>query len=353
MDKQLDLPEDLESWLNTISNLTNTGMSIADKFLPDRRLQELSKMRSALSILVSHQAKFGESQRLFQIKQAELIVRQTLTQAQKMAEITAEMGNMNRTMQSIAIDLKSFTKPSVLNQIMASGALLTNNAAVVQIKRLADQAERAANSLDRIGDNMYSENSRGDKFPGHIHSYVRSMIERHQDDNTSHYFFVFNQSTTWHPKFDDIRRGDPLGPQFLGYYSDLDVLVAFIVEEARPRIGPEPIIHILVPTIGQLAITESLTFPDEMGPFCLDGQLGESGLPFVYLCFPLEKGSQKVSPYWSSSSAAPLGVSSVRWALLAYRRSMVIHASQANIFRRTLFHKPNVHWTDIVQFGGC
>ncbi|KAJ0298017.1 hypothetical protein Brms1b_013468 [Colletotrichum noveboracense] len=213
---------------------------------------------------------------------------------------------MTGVLRSISTDLKSFTKPGVFGSIVEISGLATGNAAVAQIQRLADQAEKMATSLDKIGDNVYSENSRGDKFPGHVHSFIRSMMEKHQEEKTPHYFFVFNQSTTWHAKFDDIKRADPLGNHFLGYSHDLDELVAFIVEHARPRLGPEPIVHILIPTISQLAITESLTFPDDMGSFRMTGQLGESGLPFVFLCTPLNRdrrnlrhiGSLMPKPRW-------------------------------------------------------
>lgn len=47
----------------------------------------------------------------------------------------------------------------------------------------------------------------------------------------------------------------------------LDELCAFLVEEVRPYIGPEPVLHIFIPMIKQLAITKSLTFPEEMRPF--------------------------------------------------------------------------------------
>ena len=238
-----------------------------------------------------------------------------------MANMATQMENLTDVLRSISSDLKLFAKPSVLGQIMAIGGLVTSDKAVKQIKRLVDQAEKIARSLDKIGDNLYSKNSRGDKFPGHVHSFIRTMIENHQDEKTPHYFLVFNQTTTWHPKFEDIKRADPLSDRFLGYSHGLDELVAFIVDTARPRLGPEPIVHILIPTTSQLAITESITFPEEMGSFRLTGQIGESGFPlftsdwtdwrerfsFVYLCTPLGQdrrnlrhiGSLQPKPRWA------------------------------------------------------
>lgn len=41
-----------------------------------------------------------------------------------------------------------------------------------------------------------------------------------------------------------------------------------------------------MPTISQVAIKESLTFPNALDPFRVTGQLGESGVPMVYVCMP-------------------------------------------------------------------
>lgn len=132
------------------------------------------------------------------------------------------------------------------------------------------------------------------------------MIEKHQEEKVPHYFFIFNQGTEWQPKFDDLNRTDPLGPHYLGYSHDLDELVDFLTSTARPQLGPNAIFHILIPVVSQLAITESLTFPDEMGPFRVSGQIGEGGMPIVYLCMPLQKdranfrgiGSLRPRPRW-------------------------------------------------------
>lgn len=72
---------------------------------------------------------------------------------------------MTGQLRSISIDLRSFSKPSVLGPI-------TDDNAVVHIKRLADQEEKMACSLEKIGDNAYLENLRGGKFPSRAHSFV-------------------------------------------------------------------------------------------------------------------------------------------------------------------------------------
>lgn len=203
-----------------------------------------------------------------------------------------EAHNTNQVLQSMARCMESYYKPTVAGQVFKLGGLLTDMAAVVEIKRLADNTEMMAGTLQGIENNLSSINSRGDYFPQHVYSYVRLMIERHAHDDVPHYFFIFHEGHEWHPKFEDLRRQTPLGHHFVGYQDDLDQLCAFLVEEFRPRIGTEPVLHILIPTVKPLAITESLTFPDAMRPFCVEGQKGEGGVPFVFMCTPFPEDRQ-------------------------------------------------------------
>ncbi|KEF58969.1 uncharacterized protein A1O9_03812 [Exophiala aquamarina CBS 119918] len=336
MERRLQIPDWVDNAIARVSTVSNLASNVYDRVVPDRRAQELSNIRDTISNLATQQSNIPDTisnlatqqsdharmQTAATLLQASATMSQTTAQMNGTASISTEMGNITEALQSIATDMKTFAKPNVFGQIINVGSLITNGAAVEYIKKLADQAERMGDSLDRIADNVYSENSRGDKFPNHVYSYVRSMIEKHQEDTRPHYFFVFNQSTTWHAKFDDINRRDPLGIHFLGYQHDLDTLVAYIVEHGRPRLGPEPIVHILIPTIGQLAIGESLTFPEEMRPFRISGQLGESGLPFVYLCTPLDRDRQYLNqigsllprPRWVLLQQVGLGLPIIgRW----------------------------------------
>lgn len=177
--------------------------------------------------------------------------------------------------------LENYRRPDIFGQLAACSTL---GAAVKQIKRLADQAESMASSLKGIDENLRSRDARGDDLPIHIHSYVRMMIEISSSDEVPHYFTVFNKSSQWHPKFADLQRRDPLGPLYLGHKTDLDELCAFLAEEVRSRIGPTAILHILMPTMGQLSLEEAVKFPQSMHPFLIEGELGDAGTPFVYIC---------------------------------------------------------------------
>jgi hypothetical protein len=171
--------------------------------------------------------------------------------------------NENRLLKDLKDMMVSYRRPELLGQLSACSVLV---AAVLQIKRLADQAEHMAGSLKGIDENIRSINAPGDYFPTHVHSYVRMMIVNHDLATVPHYFTVFNKSIEWYPKFADLQRSDPLGPSYLGHKNDLDELCAFLAEEVRPRVGPETVLHILMPTIGQLSLEEAVQLPESIHP---------------------------------------------------------------------------------------
>lgn len=159
-------------------------------------LSKLSASEKAQAIASIRQVRATQGVEGAVLQQTMAALRQTMTLDFGMANIAMEMNDTDNVLRLIAVDLHKVGKPSVFGQIVGAGGLFLGSAAVAYMKRLAEQAENIASSLGRIADNVYSENSRGDKFPGHVHSFVRSMIEKHQTDTVPHYFFVSNQSTT-------------------------------------------------------------------------------------------------------------------------------------------------------------
>lgn len=71
---------------------------------------------------------------------------------------------------------------------------------------------------------------------------------------------------------------------FLGYHYDLNKLVVFVVGHTRPRLHPKPMMHVLMISISQLAVTESLVFPEETGPFRLTGAKTVTHVQYIF-CF--------------------------------------------------------------------
>ena len=186
-------------------------------------------------------------------------------------------------LENLQSQLKNYQRLEVCGQL---AAFSTFAAAVCQIKRLADRTERVAGFMKGIEQNLTSSHIRGAYFLEHVHSYVRLLIERHSSDTVPHYVTVFNNSDLWHPKFADIQRRDSLGPTYLGHKADLDELCAFLAEEVRPQVGPVAVLHILMPTAGPLSLEEAIRFPEAMRPFEIDGQTGDGGAKFVYICAP-------------------------------------------------------------------
>lgn len=305
--------KDWESGANTSMNAVNLALNISDRFRHDpngaRTVAELRKLVAAADINNAQMRSFTDIFTHAAGTQAE-VSREQLGQILNVLQgLESRAEASNETLRSIADAIKTFGKPSVVGQILSIGGLLTEAAAVAAIKRLADNTEKIAGSLCGIDQNLNSVNSRGDYFPQHVHSYVRTMIERHTADEVKHYFVVFHQGHEWHPKFEDLQRRDPLGPQFIGYRDDMDELCAFLVDEVRPRVGQEPVLHILMPTVKPLAITESLTFPDAMRPFYIEGQKGDGGVPYVFMCTPLPDDRQHLK-YIGALQPKP------RWVLL-------------------------------------
>jgi len=209
-----------------------------------------------------------------------------LDRIRQIMEVTTEQHTQQQNEMLSRLDdikelLSTYERPDLLGQLSAYSLFAE---AVAQIKRLADQAESMAGSLRGIEENLRSIDLRGDNFPIHVHAYVKMLIEKYRDDKVPHYFTVFNQGSQWYPKFAELQRNDPLGPSYLGHKTDLDELCAFLAEEVRPRVGDKPVLHILMPTTGQLSLNEAVAFPEAMRPFLVDGQLGNAGAPLVYIC---------------------------------------------------------------------
>jgi hypothetical protein len=200
--------------------------------------------------------------------------------------------------------------------------------AIAQIRRLADTVEKVSESLKGIEQNLDAVHMQGDKFPQHVHSYVRMMIDKHSTDEVPHYFAVFHRGTNWYSKFHELDRANPLGPSYLGHRKDLDELCAFFVEEFRPQFGPDPVLHILMPSAKPVAIAEAVTFPEVMRPFFIDGELGEEGSPFVWLCTPEQYDQQHLQNIGTLKQReiyvliAGLGVPLLSWWLNSLSHSL-------------------------------
>lgn len=159
--------------IDTISNAVIAAITIFRHFSP--QAGESKVVESILNELKKQQKDGTDAVRTAISEHAEAI--ELLRQAHLAATSAIQTGTSSLTdaLHQISDDLKAFTKASVVNQLVNAGSLLTNAAAVAHIKKLAEEAARIGNSLERISDNVYSVNARGEKFPQHVHSFVRSI----------------------------------------------------------------------------------------------------------------------------------------------------------------------------------
>lgn len=181
--------------------------------------------------------------------------------------------------------LQNYHRLELFGQI---GSIFTMAAAVAQIKRLADETAKMAGFLEGLEQLLRTAHIQGDNFPDHVYDLLRMTMELYSADNVPHYFTVYHRGTQWHPKFASLQRSRSLGPGFLGYKTDLDELCAFLTDEVRPRVGKDAVFHVLIPNVGPLAITEAVALPSSMKPCYFEGELGDTGKPFVWLCVPTQ-----------------------------------------------------------------
>ncbi|KAH7556169.1 hypothetical protein BM1_06695 [Bipolaris maydis] len=203
---------------------------------------------------------------------------------EQMSQLQSEQfQNLGERLDSLEGLLSTFNRAGIAGQFTG---FFAGAEAIAQIRRLANSVEKIEGSLKGIERNLDAISEQGDKFPHHIHEWLRMMIHEHSTDNAAHYFAVFDRGTRWHPKFFAINEDNPLGRQYLGHKTDLDELCAFLADEVRPRVGPHAVLHILMPSTKLMAFADSVKFPEEIRPFYIHGEVGSDGLPFVWLCTP-------------------------------------------------------------------
>jgi hypothetical protein len=94
------------------------------------------------------------------------------------------------------------------------------------------------------------------------------------------YYFVYHPGTDWHLAFDSLNRVSPLG--LCGISSDIGHLAAFL-GHFRDIVGPEAVIHILVPAAHIFVVPDALDIPQKLLPLNISGELHRSHKPYVYL----------------------------------------------------------------------
>jgi hypothetical protein len=98
--------------------------------------------------------------------------------------------------------------------------------------------------------------------------------------DVAHYYFVYHPATDWHAPFSNMVRKEPL-PGFVGATDSLDALGLYLIK-FRKVVGPEAVIHILMPSAHMYVIKEEITVPAALQPLRITGQKHYSGNPYVH-----------------------------------------------------------------------
>jgi hypothetical protein len=138
-------------------------------------------------------------------------------------------------------------------------------------------------------------------FPEYVYNMIKEGLDQTAGDQSCiHWFFVYHPDNDWSPNFHKIILEKPLSNRFCGYSHQLDTLFVFMrvsrerlrEKEARARRRGEftlPVkFHILIPAYQPVVITESLSFPKDLGDFVVEGKIHKSQ-ELVWLNIPQEQ----------------------------------------------------------------
>lgn len=109
---------------------------------------------------------------------------------------------------------------------------------------------------------------------------ARSNRQDAENADVAHFYFVYHPATDWHAAF-NIKMRESRLPGFVGCTNNLDALGAFLVR-FRQVIGPDAVIHILLPSAHMYVIEEEVIVPAELQPIRFKGQIHRSGHPYVH-----------------------------------------------------------------------
>jgi hypothetical protein len=145
------------------------------------------------------------------------------------------------------------------------------------------QAIKALNVIaEHLGDsNCIAVSGAGgpDGFARPVYDFINKKInEIDPEERQNHRFFVYHDSTNWHPAFDRLTRENPLPPEFVNIPSDnLDHMCLFMREVRQQLVARDPqrgeamVFHLLIPSWAKLCIKEPLHFPDDLYPLQIEG----------------------------------------------------------------------------------
>jgi hypothetical protein len=105
-------------------------------------------------------------------------------------------------------------------------------------------------------------------------------FEKAKKEKVANYFFVYHPATDWHAPFNMMIRKTPL-PGFVGCTNSIEGLGLYL-SEFRKLVGPEAVLHVLLPSAHMYVIEENISIPQELQPMKIVGQRHYSGNPYVH-----------------------------------------------------------------------
>lgn len=162
------------------------------------------------------------------------------------------------------------------------------------------QMQQAIKALKQISDHLGDRNCIAvsgaggpDGFAQPVYDLINMKInDIDQEDRNNHRFFVFHDSTNWHPAFNRLTRENPLPPEFVNPPSESLDLICLFMREVRQNLtaqdqqrGKAIIFHLLIPSWSKLHIKTPLHFHEDLYPLKIEG-LKHGGKDQVELNLP-------------------------------------------------------------------
>ncbi|GIJ84966.1 hypothetical protein Asppvi_003821 [Aspergillus pseudoviridinutans] len=150
----------------------------------------------------------------------------------------------------------------------------------------AAQTQQAIKALNVIADHLADSNciavcgsSGPDGFARPVYDFIKMSINRiDEKDRENHRFFVYHNSTNWHPAFDRLTTDHPLPPEFVNRPgNDLDHMCLFMLEVRQKLLAEDSesaksiVFHLLIPSCTEIQIKEPLHFPEDLYPLRIEG----------------------------------------------------------------------------------
>lgn len=148
------------------------------------------------------------------------------------------------------------------------------------------QAQQAIEALNVIAGHLADSNCIAecgaggpDGFAQPVYDFIKMKINQiDEKDRENHLFFVYHNSTNWHPAFDRLTTAHPLPPEFVNKVgNNLDHICLFMREVRQKLLDEDPegakaiVFHLLIPSCSEIQIKEPLHFPEDLYPLQIEG----------------------------------------------------------------------------------